>query len=90
MKKNEYSIITKKYSKNIWRKYIKCVEEYDLIEAGDIVFVPMQGQKSANEYLCQMLLTMSKIFKMYDIDVIVGEDLALMERYNCNKLVIMI
>ena len=87
MKNNEYSIITKKYSKNIWRKYIKCVEEYDLIETGDIIFVLMSGQKNSNEYLCQMLLNMSKIFKMYDIDVIVGEDLALMEQYNCNKLV---
>lgn len=86
MKKEEYSLITKKYSKNIWRKYIKGVEEYKLLKAGDVIFVPMQGKDYAAEYLCQMLLNMSSQFKMYDIKVIAGEDFTMLDKYNCNKI----
>lgn len=89
MKNKEYSLITKKHSKNIWRKYIKCVEEYKLLKDGDIIFVPVNSKiyRFANEYLCKMLLTMSSEFKMYDIKVITGDDYSMMEKYNCNKLV---
>ncbi len=88
-KNNTYPIITKRYSKNIWRKYIKCVEEYRLLKDGDIVFVPINTKiyNFANEYLGKMLLTMSREFKMYDIEVIVGEDFSVIDKYNCNKVV---
>ena len=88
MKKEEYSLITKKYAKNIWRKYIKCVEEYNLLAKGDIVFIYAKGLDKSNEHLCQMLLTMSSEFKMYDIEVIVSDDFTMMDKHNCNKLVL--
>ena len=72
MKKEEYSLITKKYAKNIWRKYIKCVEEYNLLAKGDIVFIYAKGLDKSNEHLCQMLLTMSSEFKMYDIITLIS------------------
>lgn len=90
MKNNVYPIITKKHSKNIWRKYIKCIEEYKLLKDGDIVFVPLNTKiyRFANEYLCKMLLTMSSEFKMYDIEVILGSDFSMIDKYNCNKVVL--
>lgn len=90
MKNNVYPIITKKYSKNIWRKYIKCIEEYKLLKNDDIVFVPINTKKYsfANEYICKMLLTMSSEFKMYDIKVITGEDFSMVDKFKCNKIVI--
>ena len=89
MKNNLYPVITKKYSKNIWRKYINCIEEYKLLKDGDIIFVPVNTNEYSftNECLCKMLLTMSSEFKMYDIKVVAGEDFSMIDKYNCNKIV---
>ena len=71
MKKQQYSLITKKYAKNIWRKYIKAIEEYRLFSDGDRIYVPKDS--TAAGQLMKMLLQMTAEFKMYDI-VIVEEN----------------
>lgn len=94
MNKQQYSLITKKYAKNIWRKYIKTIEEYGLICDGDRIYVPEDGTAAGR--LTSMLLNMTAEFKMYNIEIIEeadGEEAQTAEeavlkakRCGCNKI----
>lgn len=68
MNKQQYSLITKKFAKNIWRKYIKAIEEYRLFSDGDRIYVPKDG--TAAGQLMRILLQMTAEFKMYDIIIV--------------------
>lgn len=94
MNKQQYSLITKKYAKNIWRKYIKAVEEYRLFSDGDRIYVPDDGTAAGG--LLSILLNMTAEFKMYDIRIIkaseneegltVEENMVNAGKHNCNKI----
>ena len=93
MSKEVYSLITKTHAKNIWRRYIKAIEEYRLIKDGDRIFVPhWEVGCGPAELLASRLLKMTAEFKMYRIEVVEGEALPGEETgqaviNNCNKLV---
>ena len=66
MKKIEKSI-TGTYSKTIWRRFIKAVEEYNLIQDGDVIAVCISGGKDS--MLLAKLLQMTAEYKLYDIKI---------------------
>ena len=94
MKKQQYSLITKKYAKNIWRKYIKAIEEYRLFSDGDRIYVP--EDKTVAGRLTEILLQMTAEFKMYNIKIItefeneeqpaVGDIVVKAQKHNCSKI----
>lgn len=90
MSKETYSLITKTYAKNIWRRYIKAIEEYKLISDGDRIYVPRD--LTAAGRLTYMLLKMTAEFRIYDIEIIeedCNEEQAMLtvaEACNCNKI----
>ncbi len=57
--------ITSTDSKNLWRKFIKAIERYELISDGDRIAVCISGGKDS--MLLAKLLQMVEKYKLYDI-----------------------
>ena len=71
MSKSEYALITRTFARTIWQKFIKAMEEYKLIEDGDVIWVP--EDKSDTGTLAGFLAEMVGAFGMRHITVVHGE-----------------
>lgn len=59
--------ITNEYKSEIWRKYIKAVEKYDLLKPGDKIAVCISGGMAS--MLLAKLMQMSAKYRIHDIEV---------------------
>ena len=71
MANDNYALITRTFARTIWQKFIKAMEEYKLIEDGDVIWVP--EDKSDTGTLARFLVEMVGAFGMRRITVIYGE-----------------
>ena len=71
MANDNYALITRTFARTIWQKFIKAMEEYKLIEDGDVIWV--QEEKTATATLARYLVEMVGAFGMRQITVVHGE-----------------
>lgn len=71
MANDNYALITRTFARAIWQKFIKAMEEYKLIEDGDVIWVP--EDKSDTGTLARFLVEMVGAFGMHRITVVYGE-----------------
>lgn len=71
MANDNYALITRTFARTIWQKFIKAMEEYKLIEEGDVIWV--QEEKTATATLARYLVEMVGAFGMRQITVVHGE-----------------
>ena len=70
MANDNYALITRTFARTIWQKFIKAMEEYKLIEDGDVIWVP--EDKSDTGTLAGFLAEMVGAFGMRRITVVHG------------------
>lgn len=63
-----HALITQKFSRTIWSKYIKALEEYQLITDGDIVYLPKTTD--AKQTLANRLVEMTAKYGMRKITIV--------------------
>ena len=68
-----HAIITKQFPRTIWSKYIKALEEYQIITDGDIIYLPTTTD--AKQTLANRLVEMTAKYGMRKITIV----------YDCNE-----
>lgn len=63
-----HTLITRQFSRTIWTKYIKALEEYDLIANGDIIYLPPTTEPK--QLLANGLVEMTAQYGMRDITIV--------------------
>ena len=72
MPDNTHALITRQFTRTIWSKYIKALEEYHLIDDGDIIYLPKTTD--AKQTLANRLVEMTAQYKMRNITITYEEN----------------
>ena len=73
MTENKHAIITRRFTRTIWSKYIKALEEYNLIADGDTIYLP--PTTDSKQTLANRLVEMTAKYGMRKITIV----------YDCNE-----
>ena len=72
MNTDNYALITKEFARTIWTKFIKALEEYHLIDDGDIIY--LHKTDDAKQTLANRLVEMTARYKMRSITITYDRD----------------